>query len=206
MEVVHTCPDIRCWSEVLCCIIRTNMSELEAKVTVLEKNCVKGFWWKILEAKRDSGELHCPVTVLILICHHTIVARYNGFTLVFCVSSVCLPSIIWLSIFSLADYDFSNYSWIFTKLGMCIDILEIWFGSANGKISSIFRIVTCTCICVAYQTIVVGNYHFMFVSFSFKIAEKLVLQWPWGQGSRFRIFFTLHVKLPADIFHIFPRK
>ena len=27
---------------------------------------------------------------------------------------------------------------IFTKLGMCIDIVEIWFGITNGQISSIF--------------------------------------------------------------------
>ena len=27
---------------------------------------------------------------------------------------------------------------VFTKLGMCIDIVEIWFGIANGQISSNF--------------------------------------------------------------------
>ena len=32
----------------------------------------------------------------------------------------------------------SKYQWIFTKLGMCIDIVEIWFGIAKGQISSIF--------------------------------------------------------------------
>ena len=31
----------------------------------------------------------------------------------------------------------SKYQWIFTKLGICIDIVEIWFGIANGQISSI---------------------------------------------------------------------
>ena len=30
----------------------------------------------------------------------------------------------------------SKYQWIFTKLGMCIDIVEIWFGIANGLIFS----------------------------------------------------------------------
>ena len=29
---------------------------------------------------------------------------------------------------------------IFTKLGMCIDIVEIWFGIANGHISSKFEL------------------------------------------------------------------
>ena len=32
----------------------------------------------------------------------------------------------------------SKYQWIFTKLGVCIDIVEIWFGIANGQISSFF--------------------------------------------------------------------
>ena len=40
--------------------------------------------------------------------------------------------------FLFAGDNFSNYQWIFTKLGMCIDIVEIYFGSANGQISSIF--------------------------------------------------------------------
>ena len=34
--------------------------------------------------------------------------------------------------------------WIFTKLGVCIDIGEIWIGIANGQISSIFDRVICT--------------------------------------------------------------
>ena len=32
----------------------------------------------------------------------------------------------------------SKCQWIFTKLGMCIDIVEIWFWIANGQISSNF--------------------------------------------------------------------
>ena len=41
-------------------------------------------------------------------------------------------------IFSFPDDNFSKHQWIFTKLGMCIDIVEIWIGIANGQISSIF--------------------------------------------------------------------
>ena len=41
-------------------------------------------------------------------------------------------------IFSFPDDNMSKHQWIFTKLGMCIDIVEIWFGIANGQISSIF--------------------------------------------------------------------
>ena len=40
------------------------------------------------------------------------------------------------SIFWFQDNNFSKYKWNFTKLGMCIDIVEICFGIANGQISS----------------------------------------------------------------------
>ena len=33
MEVVHTCPDVRYWSEIFCCTILTHMSDLDVKVT-----------------------------------------------------------------------------------------------------------------------------------------------------------------------------
>ena len=59
-------------------------------------------------------------------------AGYYGFTLV--VRESVRPSVR----FSFPDDNLSKYQWIFTKLGMCIDIVEIWFGIANGQISSIF--------------------------------------------------------------------
>ena len=37
----------------------------------------------------------------------------------------------------------SKHKWIFTKLGMCIDIVEIWFVIANGQILSICYRVIC---------------------------------------------------------------
>ena len=40
--------------------------------------------------------------------------------------------------FSFPDDNLSKHQWIFTKPGMCIDIVEIWFGIANGQISSNF--------------------------------------------------------------------
>ena len=40
--------------------------------------------------------------------------------------------------FLFPDDNFSKHQWIFTKLAMCIDIVEMWFGIANGQISSIF--------------------------------------------------------------------
>ena len=40
-----------------------------------------------------------------------------------------------MSIFSFTDDNVSKYQWLYTKLGMCIDIVEIWYGIANGQIS-----------------------------------------------------------------------
>ena len=63
--------------------------------------------------------------------------------MVLCWTSVSLPIhrlFVCPSIFlllSFPDDNLSRYQWIFTKLGMCIDIVEIWFGIVNGPISSI---------------------------------------------------------------------
>ena len=53
----------------------------------------------------------------LFIPRHTIVAGYYGFTLVSRLSSVR---------FSFPDDNLSKHQWIFTKLDMCIDIVEIW--------------------------------------------------------------------------------
>ena len=46
-------------------------------------------------------------------------------------------------IFSFPDDNLSKRQWIFTKLGMCIHIVKIWFGIANAQISTIFDGVFC---------------------------------------------------------------
>ena len=48
-----------------------------------------------------------------------------------------------MPIFSFPDYNLSKYQGIFTKLGVFIDFVGIWFGIANGQISSIFDEVVC---------------------------------------------------------------
>ena len=40
-----------------------------------------------------------------------------------------------MSLFSFPAYNLTRYQWIFTKLRMCIDNVEIWFRVANGHIS-----------------------------------------------------------------------
>ena len=52
-------------------------------------------------------------------------------------TSVC-PSVSLSIRFSFPDDNLSKHQLIFTRLGMCIDIVEICFGIANGRISSNF--------------------------------------------------------------------
>ena len=40
-----------------------------------------------------------------------------------------------MPMFSFPDDNLSKYKWIFTKLGMCIDIVEIWIRIVNQQIS-----------------------------------------------------------------------
>ena len=59
-------------------------------------------------------------------------------------SSVC-PSVrlpyVCPSVVSFPDDNFSKRQWSVTKLGMCIDIMKIWFWIADGQSSSFFFIV-----------------------------------------------------------------
>ena len=53
----------------------------------------------------------------------------------------------------------SQWIQIFTKLGICIDIVEIWFGIANGQITSAFDRV----VCPPYDNGGVLTFHILFV-------------------------------------------
>ena len=46
-------------------------------------------------------------------------------------------------IFSFPDNNLSKSQGILTKLGTCIDMKEVWFGIANGQMSSMFDRVIC---------------------------------------------------------------
>ena len=48
-----------------------------------------------------------------------------------------------MPIFLFPDDNLIKHQWIFHQLGMCIDIVEIWFWIANGQISSIVDRVIC---------------------------------------------------------------
>ena len=72
-------------------------------------------------------------------------AIYYGFTLAVGLFVLC-PSI-----FSFPDDNLSKCKWIFTKLGMCIDIEELSCGIANGQILLIFDRVVCNTSVFSFQ-------------------------------------------------------
>ena len=73
----------------------------------------------------------------------------SGEVLWFHVGRLCVCQSIRLSVvcpsihFSFPDANLSKHQWIFTKLAMCIDIVDIWFGIANGQIPSNFYGIIC---------------------------------------------------------------
>ena len=82
-----------------------------------------------------------------------IVAGYYGFTLEDCLSThpSCIHPLVCISF---RDDSTSKHQWILTKLGMCIDIVEIWFEIANGHILSNFDGAICprqACIFISEQ-------------------------------------------------------
>ena len=69
--------------------------------------------------------------------------------------------------FPFSDNKLSNYQWIFTKLAMCINIVEVCFGIANRQILSIFDRVTCP----RYDSGRVSLFH-IFISYNYSPALK----------------------------------
>ena len=68
----------------------------------------------------------------------------------------------------------SKYQWIFTKLGMCIDIVEIWFGIAYGQIMSTLADLS------SHHMKMAGYYRFMFlfaVYIQFTVIYFNKMQW-----------------------------
>ena len=61
-----------------------------------------------------------------------------------------------MSIFSFLDDKLSKCQLAFTKLSLCIDIVDICFGIANGKLSSVFELST-------HHKTVMGYYCFRFL-------------------------------------------
>ena len=71
-------------------------------------------------------------------------AGYYGFH----VGHLCVRPSVWTpvcqsyihpALLLFPDDSLSKCQWILTKLGMCFDIVEIWFLNANGQISIFFK-------------------------------------------------------------------
>ena len=68
--------------------------------------------------------------------------------------SISHTSLCPLVCISFPDDNVSKHQWIFTKFGMCNDIVEIWFWIANGQILSNFdRVMPEICPYFCFQTI-----------------------------------------------------
>ena len=74
-----------------------------------------------------------------------------------------------MSVFLFLDDNLSKNQWIFTKIVMCIDIVEICFGIANGQISLIFNRV----ICLRYDSGGVFSFH-VFIGLMFAFMQLLL--------------------------------
>ena len=134
--------------------------------------CMVHVWTYIaLRLYRDS-ELWTPRTAIywiftveyfvgkkhLIIPRHMMVAGYCGWSSLF--------------VFSFSDDNLCECQWIFTKLGVCNDIVEIWFQIANGQISSAYDSITTTHQIFGFRTITLVNLY----RFSPNLISALILR------------------------------
>ena len=74
------------------------------------------------------------------------------------------------TVFSFLDDNFTKYQWIFTKLGVCIDIVDICFGTAYGSISFIFyRVISRNTSVFYFQDNNLSKSQWIFTKFDMRI-------------------------------------
>ena len=94
-----------------------------------------------------------------------------------------------MSVVSFLEDNFSKSLWISTRLGMCIDIVEICFGIANGQISSIFDRVICNTSVFYFQDNNLSKSQWIFTKF-----DMCIISWRSALGlliGKFRLFLTV---------------
>ena len=99
----------------------------------------------------------------------TLVAGYNDFTLV-----------IRVFIFSFPDDNLSKYQWIFSKLGMCIDIREIWFEIDNRQ--NLTRVIGPLLSVLTFPDDNLSKYRWIFTKLGMCI--DIVVIWFWIANGR----------------------
>ena len=95
-------------------------------------------------------------------------------------------SYVHLSVFSFPDINLSKRQWIFTKLGMCIDIVEIWFGFANGQIFVFFF----TELSARYRT-VAAYYSLMLLFLHIYLQQQTYNDKQWHNSFHYSLHFAL---------------
>ena len=99
----------------------------------------------------------------------------SGGVLCFHVGCPCVcPSVVCPSVrFSLPDDNLSKHQWIFTKLSMCIDIVEICLGLLMGKFHQIFtELSTCDTTVSGYNRYV---YIFIYIFYTILVGYNTIV-------------------------------
>ena len=132
---------------------------------------------------------------LVLIPRHTIVAVIMVTRWLSVCPSVSL-SYVRLSVFSFPDDNLSKCQWIFTKLGVCIDIVEICLGIVNGPISSTFD---------SYLPAIHLYFHFRIITSKYqRIFTSALILWRPGLGllmANFVYFWQSYLPTTRPYFH-----
>ena len=103
--------------------------------------------WSLQMDRKDSDK---PVRMHMMIClfagrtyksvgNAVLRLIFVSFLWFHIVCSCVRPPVLRPSAFSFPNDNLNKCQWIFTRLGMCIDIVEIWCGIASGLITSIFN-------------------------------------------------------------------
>ena len=109
--------------------------------------CIRATLWQNLWTVCDCTRLHMHSQVRACTVSFHTPPHDSGGVLWFHIGRPCVQPSVVRSVsvcpFSFPDDILSIHQWIFTKLGVCIDIMEVWFGIANGQIAPNFYGVIC---------------------------------------------------------------
>ena len=151
MEIVHSCPDVRYWSEVV--LYHPDPHERPLSLS---------FWLKVLDAKHVSGKLHCPRTALIINTFYT-TPHNSGRVLWFHVGHLCVcPSVIRQSYVCPSVFHFRmitsvNINGFSSNLVCALLLWRSGLGFLKGKFHQIFRELS------ARDTLMAGYYSITFL-------------------------------------------
>ena len=104
---------------------------------------------------------------------------------------------------SFLDNNLHNYQWSFTKFGICIDIVEIWFGIVNGQILSVFDRVICPpCVCILFPDNNLSKCRWNSTKLSLCIDMENLFGIAYGQYCQFLTELSAHNMIIVRYYHI----